>query len=427
MRGIADGIGSDPDLAFHALNFGAAGSPDVSIGTGVLTEARTSTIYLPDDSGIWRPFTSGIPGKVFANGRWWLYGGPAGTNELTRSFDLSGAAWAETGTDVAALDAIGLEGVANTASTLTDNDGSAIEFLLESISIPDDSNPNVLRIFVKKDAITLRFPEFRLRLTAGTQQRSHVQLNTLTGEAVIRFSEGTVAVESNSSGDWWELLFSVINNGTGNNNANILLFPAFETVFENTGDVAATGSIIVGNVELHLNKTIAQVRGTTPIFTSGSTVTVDAADPSFDDENHADLEGAYFCEFKNVGLDGPNNGGLLGLGSSGKLIYADSAGQFENFDGNDVAFGPGITLAADDVEYKIGVAYGDGLHRLNTDGVWGTADPYDGEFDNTLGKLNVLDNDVFSSEAETVMLMRNLRRYDLSYVDAQTKIDQLML
>ena len=64
--------------------------------------------------------------------------------------------------------------------------------------------------------------------------------------------------------------------------------------------------------------------------------------------------------------------------------------------------------------------------RGNTDDSWGTAVVYDGEYNNVNNKLGVIKNDIFTANAFTGMLMRNLRRYDLSYADAQTAIDAMM-
>ncbi len=355
----------------------------------------------------------------------WLYGGPAGTNEITFSRDLTNAAWTVIGANVAALDAVGLEGIANTASTLTDNDGALLENVNDNAAISNDANTHVARFFIKKDTDTTRFPELQFILQGGTLQRFLAQLNTQTGDITSRVPVGTVAVEVNQVGDWWEVLISVANNTSGNTLAAVFLYPAITTTLGST-EVAATGSIIVGNVALHLNKTIAQVRGSTPIFTSGSTVTVDASDLSFDDANHADLEGAYFCEFKNVGLDASNLGGLVGVGAAGRILFANTAVEIKAFDGTLSALGPSITLAADDTEYKIGLAYGSSLHRVNVDDSWGTAVAFDGTYDNSLNKIRALGDLNTTGDLITVMLLRNLRRYDLDYVAAQAKIESLM-
>ncbi len=385
------------------------GQADQTLSEYVKTAAVAAhKIFGTDRAGV--PFAS-LP---------YLYGGPAGTNEITFSRDLTDAAWAETGSSVAAFDAVGLEGIANTASTLTDDAGT-LEFVDEIITVPNDSNTHTWRVFIDKDVDETRFPEVECRLTGGTQQDRSLDLNTSTGASTSRVDTGTTAIEVNDVGLWWECLISVANNTTGNVSARILIYPALGTTIAVVNN-AATGSIIVGNVELHLNKTIEQVRGSTPIFTSGSTVTVDESELSFDDANHDNTEGAYFCEFKNVGLTSQNPGGIIGLGSNGRILY--TATQFRAFDGTTVVTGPAVTLAADDTEYKLGNAYGSGNHRINTDGVFGTTVAYDGSYDGTV--LKILRSSVFTVPVG-VMLLRNLRRYDLPFVKAQAKIDRLMI
>ena len=69
---ISNILRKDISLVFHTLVMETLNSTFVSRGIGDLTEARTSTIYLPDDAGIWQSFGSGIPGRVYAGGKWWL-------------------------------------------------------------------------------------------------------------------------------------------------------------------------------------------------------------------------------------------------------------------------------------------------------------------------------------------------------------------
>lgn len=376
------------------------------------------------------PTTTAVASKIFATDRSgvalsdlpWLYGGPAGTNSITYSRDLTNAAWTKVGGVINSYDQVGLTGAANTATYLEDDDGAAYEYVSETITVPADTNLNIARWFVKKDTDETRFPFFGMDIGAVA---AYYHVNTKTGATS---AEGTPAaggaIEVNQVGDWWEVLVSLTNDGS--TNQVIYAIPARSTVI-GTASVAATGSIIVGNVELHLNKTIAQVRGSTPIFTAGSTVSVNATDLSFDDANHSDTEGAYYLEFKNVGLNASNKGGLIGLGVNGRLLFNLAAADFRAYDGTTSIIGPTITLAADDTEYKIGLAYGSSLARTNVDDAWGTEAAYDGAFDNANSKLAVLrrnNTDLFDPPA--VMLMRNLRRYDLSYADAQTKINELM-
>ena len=199
---------------------------------------------------------------------------PQRTNLLTYSRDLTNAAWVETGTSVAALDAVGMDGVANSVCTLTDNDGALTELLTQTNSTAADTSTHCARIFILKDVDTGRFPGVSLDLTtSGTQQRQDIHINTQTGALASSYSVGAGGTfESNLQGDWWEVLIEVTN--VNNTNGKLRVTPAAGTTI-GSDSVAATGSIIVGNVEFHENKTIEEVRGTSPIFTEAAAVTVD--------------------------------------------------------------------------------------------------------------------------------------------------------
>ena len=318
----------------------------------------------------------------------WLYGGPAGTNSQIQSDDQTNVEWTAV-TMTAAKDAAGMRGEANGACTLTATAANAT---------------------VIANIIT----------AASDDQTTRWSIKRKTGVGVV---EITV-----DGGTTWQDVTTEVDSTTGFNEAieslAALANPQIGIRIVTSGD-----AVIVGNAEAHTAKTQTQVRGSTPIFTAGSTVTVNASDPSFDDANHDDTEGAYFVEFKNVGLNAANLGGLVGLGTSARVLYtATAAVSIRAFDGTALTQGPtDLTLAADDTEYKIGLAYGSSLYRINTDADWGSAGSYDGVFDNAISKLAVLRDEDLTAAANSVMLMRNLRRYDLPYVAAQTKIGELMI
>ncbi len=374
-------------LAFHALNYSSAASPHVDTGVGDLTEARTSIIYLPDDSGIWQAFASTVPGKVYANAQWWLYGGPALTNSQIQSNDLTNAEWTAVNMTVA-QDETGMRNDANAACTLTSTAGNATVI---AGAITAGSADQTTRWFIKRK----------------------------TGTGVI---EITV-----NNGATWEDVTTEVDSTAGFNEANeslaALTNPQIGIRIVTSGD-----AVIVGNAECHTAKTEAAIRGSTPIFTAGSTGSVNATDLSFDDANHGDAQGAYFLKFKNVGVTGasPTQGGLIGMGAAGRIFHIDSVNKFSSDDGPTTVDGPVISFGANDVEYEVALAYGSSLRRINTDDAWGTAGAYDGVFNNAQSKLNVLHDPTLSTAPLTTMLMRNLRRYDMTYDEAIQAIPLMM-
>jgi len=167
-----------------------------------------------------------------------------------------------------------MDGVANSVCTLTDDNGAGYEFVYRTPTVANDSNTHTVRAFISKDSDVSRFVAVHVQVTGGTAQSGYGWLNTSTGAVTTSGVVGTFTVEANSVGDRWELILSLANNSTGNTALRIQLIPAAGTVI-GTLSTAATGSTIVGNVEFHENKTIDEIRGTSPIFTSGSAVTID--------------------------------------------------------------------------------------------------------------------------------------------------------
>ena len=197
---------------------------------------------------------------------------PARTTLIAWSRDLTNAVW--VGVAARAYDSVGMEGLANSASRVTDGSTTVLQEASCSSVIANDSGTYTQRYFIEKDEDESRYPSLGLDLFGGTTQRLRVRLNTKTGATEVHSTTGVTAHEAILRRSWWEVLISVDNNSSGNIGAQSIMAPARgSTLF--TNDVTATGSIIVGNVELYENKTIEQIRGTAPIFTEAAAVSVD--------------------------------------------------------------------------------------------------------------------------------------------------------
>lgn len=208
--------------------------------------------------------------------------GPERENKVAHSYDLTNAAWTKTGTSVVALNATGLTGAANTASTLTDDNAAAYELVQYVASIADSSNDVALVVVVDKDNDETRFPQINLDLTGGTAVSYSVKINTKTGAAGGASGVGSVTVED--GGDYWWVTVVCTNNGTGNTTVGAAIYAARGTTIV-TNNTSAVGSIVDRHVEINDN---ASTRAR-PIITNGSALTVEA-----DDFGPAGLVGAPY-------------------------------------------------------------------------------------------------------------------------------------
>jgi hypothetical protein len=102
--------------------------------------------------------------------------------------------------------------------------------------------------------------------------------------------------------------------------------------------------------------------------------------------------------------------------ASGSTLYSTDGSSFPTASGS-------VSL---DTDSKAAVVYeGSGDYRVNLNNSWGTAAAYDGSFTNSLGEIRVCSRPG-GGAALSCTLIRNIRRYDLDYVEAQAKIDELM-
>lgn len=198
------------------------------------------------------------------------------TNSLTFANDIANAAWSKTATMGAVLNAVGIDGRANGATTLTDVDGAVFQSASRVIAIANDNATHTVSIYFTKDSNQSRFPQVKLILTGGTTQvQRAVAINTATGATSLHNTSGTGTFRTIDGAtihpllaNWWILEITATNNTSGNTSAQVQIYPAAGTVL-GADNAAATGSTIVGLAQLELN---ASVFGP-PIITGAAAIT----------------------------------------------------------------------------------------------------------------------------------------------------------
>tara|TARA_R100000687_G_scaffold83707_1_gene89671 strand:+ start:30398 stop:32140 length:1743 start_codon:yes stop_codon:yes gene_type:complete len=251
------------DFANRPASSKAGDSIDV---TSDITLARASSAWDWGSDGYLKEFTTGNERYAYdpATGR--AIGQrfeEQRTNSLLYNRDLSNGVW--SGTASYAADAVGLDGVANSAHTVTDSDGAASRNRVQSVSITSNTNPLTGTIYISKDSDQTRFPAFRVSCGVGEQRTVH--LNTQTGVATVE-----AALTTGGShyvvdrGSYWQVSVTVTNNNGAS--AAYYIYPARATT-AGTANNAATGSCVYDFGGLEQSADYA----TTPIPTSGSAVT----------------------------------------------------------------------------------------------------------------------------------------------------------
>lgn len=198
------------------------------------------------------------------------------TNEITSSRNLTAGSWSVTSASVI-RDEVGIDGVINTANTVTFEDVSAS--LRSSVTIPDDSSTHVGYYFLKKTNNSIEY-RFNLTLFGGTIVDKSAVINASDG-SIISNSFDVFKVED--KGDWWLLWGRITNNGTGNTSLQLRARPSSSTPIPS--------SFIIDQAQVELNAT----RPTSPIVTNGSTVRREADDVYISNVDFLnDSEGSFF-------------------------------------------------------------------------------------------------------------------------------------
>ncbi len=221
--------------------------------------------------GMWREAGADVPVFVHdATGRNLGLACMAGhTNVLIQSRDLADPAWTQT--DISVLrNATGIDGVPNSACTLSDTSTTAHATVLQSVSIGAESVNNVATLHVAKDDDTSRFPYLQFDLIGGEIAREQVWLDTANGTLTTGVSDGSHSIED--AGDWWRIAFFLVNDGS-HSAARLRLRPAASTEIGVISE-AGVGSMIVDGAQVLINDT----RHVGAPIATGATAVTRAAD-----------------------------------------------------------------------------------------------------------------------------------------------------
>jgi hypothetical protein len=339
---------------------------------------------------------------------------PAMTNLCLYSNDFTNAAW--DGDAAAALDQAGLTGATNTASLVSDTSGVLPRLIRQVTGTVSDTNPLLARLYVKKDSDTSRFPHFIFETgVGGIANKAFVSLNTQTGATSLSGSASS-AVDVKDAGLWWEVLIQVTNNSRSG--ARITLYPAYSAMLGGVADATLQGSIIVGGAEVYQNAAIAEVAGSSPIITKGSTVTRGGTLPAFAFENQDSFGPAVWSAECFIPAQGAGNS-WLGNHTTNPTRHTlsfsrTSSGSYGIPTSQSISVG--FTVFGTGIWRKSSVAYSepDGLYTVYND---------DGSLEGTfVGYLTtntpVKVGNSTDFDFKGVALWRNIRRYEANDYDA---------
>lgn len=348
---------SDTDIPSEYVASGATAgfsvystSNGISVASNVVTEATGSAL-------------SPVPPLHYQQ---------AATNSQIQSNDLTNVEWTASNVTVA-QDAVGIDGVANSACTLTATAGNGTVVANALVDASDD------------------------QATCWYMKRK-----TGTGNIDLTLDNG---------GNWTTVVltssfqkFTVDQAALANPQIGIRI-------------VTDTDAVIVANAEAYLGFTEQETRGLMPIFTAGAAVTTNRIDFTFDDANHDQAQGGYSFKWTPRFATAEVSGDLqiLSLADGANLCYYDGTnGDIETADGTNTIT-DSLTIVAG-TEYEVSIAWGGSELGIAVDaGAWSEGS-YDGGF--ALGTVLELFNGNGYPQS-----IRDLKRYAGSYADCKGQLD----
>lgn len=174
------------------------------------------------------------------------------TNSVSNNRDLSGGGWINTASFAA--DAVGLDGVANTAHTITDSSGVAHEYIRRDFVVPDAATDHAVFFPVGKTSGAASFPGVSALFTGGINKTIRYTINTDTGVATKESTAQTATrITIHDLGTFWGVELIARNTGSGDTSLSARLEAAVNTDAGATWDVATTGSCVYDYGQVELN------------------------------------------------------------------------------------------------------------------------------------------------------------------------------
>jgi hypothetical protein len=346
--------------------------PVFSAGDPTPTFSRASTAWTKLASGLWASVATGLPrfryigNNTVATTAGGYFPEPAATQLVTPTAsirDMTDASWVKVNVS-AAKTATGIDGVANSASTITSSaiNGTILQTLVAAASFRTYS------AFVRRKTgvgtLTIQQGVTTLDVTAliNSVTYTRVKLNSSTLNAAFGFTIGT-------SGD------------------------AFEVDFNQFEALAST-----------------KPEPTSPIDTAGATRAADSL--TYPSAGNVDFtQGSAYAELSQ---DGANSGaGAVAATTNGRMLHTDAPTSIREFDGTINNIKAGLTDMSTGVR-KRASSWGGTGQSVTGDG----AAPGTGAFDGSMGSGAVIEIGMYSGANQWCGTIREARIFLLQNPDA---------
>ena len=308
---------------------------------------------------------------------WTMVASPGGTNVQYRAYWLGHSAWSAVNMSTSYLNAVGLDGVTNHATTIKSLVTTSAGYITDSLG--SASAYGTARFHIKKDTDESRFPLCQNGWDSGYRQG--VFLNTKTGAYIERSDATNGSFEVWDDGDDWVVI--IRQNKSSFSKVGARIHPAAADTLDGNIDVTSTGQLVVRLIEMFYDTPIEVVRAIPPIIANlSATTSVDADEITQLASNISATRGMVVMEFWSMGESGALDE-ILTLSASGANMLAIESDLIKSADGTNTA---SRTYPTDsNTMHRIGVAYDviAGKMAVVVDGTAGTITNFDGSYNPT--------------------------------------------
>ncbi len=194
----------------------------------------------------------------------------ARTNSCLDSREFDSGNWVKASVTLARNE-VGIDGVSNTAYTITDTTDT-IQNISQALTVADDNNPSAVSFYIGKTSGASTFPGVQIGFSGGTTEiLGGVTVNTDDGTLTPRDSgkDPDLYYIENWSAEFWRVTVVSNNNGTGNTTLKAYVYPSISTTGGAVWDATPSGAVVVDQCDVNIGASVPCL----PIITGASAVT----------------------------------------------------------------------------------------------------------------------------------------------------------